>query len=220
MTRCPHWLIVGLFAVLCPVAAFAQQPVNVANTPSVNQALVGGSTVATAATGIQKVGVVGNAGGAVDGATGASVPENALQDGWRGATAYPTAVSDGQLVAPMTDKAGRPAVVLNSVRDLVGAATGNIDSSSATSLISAGGSGVFDDLVSIIFTNSTATGTSVTITDNGSGGNSYTFDLAANGGMVATFPTPLPQGTANAAWDISCSPAETVHYTIVYVKNK
>lgn len=72
--------------VLVAILLVGQQPVNVNNTPnvniqsnaSVNVAQVAGSSTSTAATGVQKVGIVGNAGGAVDAATGAAPPANAI----------------------------------------------------------------------------------------------------------------------------------------------
>jgi hypothetical protein len=48
---------------------------------SVNVAQINGGTTVTAATGVQKVGVVGNAGAAFDAATGAAPPANALLAG-------------------------------------------------------------------------------------------------------------------------------------------
>lgn len=58
--------IILAFAGICS----AQQPVN--------SAQIAGNAISTAATGVQKVGVVGNAGAAVDAATGAAPPANAL----------------------------------------------------------------------------------------------------------------------------------------------
>ena len=156
----------------------------------------------------------------VTSALAATAPTKALSVSGLAATAYPTAVTNGQAVQLMTDKAGRAAVVLNAPRDLIGKATGNIASATPASMISAGGANVFNDIITLILTNSTATATVVTITDNGTGGNSYSFALAANGGGSFQFPTPLPQGTSNAAWEISCSPAETVYYVAVYAINK
>ena len=51
-------------------------------------------------------------------ATGGSVPANAVNSGLRGATANPTSVTDGQLVAAMGDKAGKTVAVLNAPRAL------------------------------------------------------------------------------------------------------
>jgi hypothetical protein len=194
--------------------------VSLSNPLPENIAQIAGSTVTTAATGVQQVGVVGNAGAAFDAATAAPVPANAIQQGVRAATAYPTAVTNGQLVGAMSDKAGRAAVVLNSPRDLVGTAALTSASGSATSFIAAGAANVFNDIVSLVITNSTATATTVTLSDNGSGGNTYLFDLAGNGGIVMNFPTPLPQGTAAAAWDVLNSAAVSLHYTCIFIKNK
>jgi len=52
--------------------------VALAANQSVNVAQVGGSNTSTAATGVQKVGVVGNAGAAFDAATGAAPPANGV----------------------------------------------------------------------------------------------------------------------------------------------
>ena len=71
--------------------------VDVATLPSViigtfpdnepfNVAQVGGSAVSTAATGVQKVGVTGNAGAAVDAANNAAAPANVIVDGFEVAT--------------------------------------------------------------------------------------------------------------------------------------
>lgn len=54
---------------------------------SVNVAQVNGATASTAATGVQKVGVVGNAGAAFDAATGAAPPANAVLLGGLGSGA-------------------------------------------------------------------------------------------------------------------------------------
>jgi hypothetical protein len=54
---------------------------------SINVAQVNGNTTSTAATGVQKVGIVGNAGASVDGATGAAPPANAIYVGGLGSGA-------------------------------------------------------------------------------------------------------------------------------------
>jgi hypothetical protein len=54
---------------------------------SVNVAQINGNTTSTAATGVQKVGIVGNAGAAVDGATGAAPPANVIYVGGLGSGA-------------------------------------------------------------------------------------------------------------------------------------
>lgn len=58
----------------------------VGTTNGVSLAQIGASTVSTAATGVQKVGVVGNAGGAVDQAVGSAIPANAVMAGFSDGT--------------------------------------------------------------------------------------------------------------------------------------
>lgn len=165
--------------------------------------------------------VVGNVGGVFDAATAASVPANAIQVGARGATANPTAVTDGQLVAPMADKLGRQAVVLNHVRDLITATPTTItNSSSATSVMAAGAAGVFRDIISLIITQSSGTATTATLSD---GTASYIFDLAATAGtgLSIQFPTPLPATSTATAWTLQLGVNTiTVHVTVIAVNNK
>jgi hypothetical protein len=54
---------------------------------SINVAQINGNTTSTAATGVQKVGIVGNAGASVDGATGAAPPANVIYVGGLGSGA-------------------------------------------------------------------------------------------------------------------------------------
>lgn len=165
--------------------------------------------------------IVGNAGASIDAATAASVPANAIYKGGRGTTALPTAVSDGQLVGAMTDKFGRQIVVNGTVRDLIGTAIlSNNSSSSAVSFIAAGAAGVFNDIITLVITNRSSTATVVSLSDNGAAGNIYTFAISANGGIVINFPTPIPQGTAAAAWNVLNSAAVALDYITTYAKNK
>lgn len=155
-------------------------------------------------------------------ATAAAAPAFAVEDGLVAATAYPTAVTNGQLVGAMGDKAGRSIAVLNAPRDIIGAqATTITASTSNTPFITAGASGVFNDIISLVITNSSATATLVTLTDDGASGNSYIVSIAANGGIVMNFPTPIPQGTAAANWDATCGTSVSSIYIIaVFAKNK
>lgn len=155
--------------------------------------------------------------GAAIAATGATAPTSAALGGLRAATTYPTAVTDGQMVAGMADKAGRTAVVLNSVRDLIGTASVQSTSASPAAFITAGGTGVFNDICELVLTNESATATIVSISD---GTTTFKFALAGNGGMTKTFATPLVQGGTATGWTISNSAAVNVDAVVVYVKNK
>ena len=141
---------VTIMQVLKEISFMAQTPAALPANQSVNVAQINGVTPlmgnGTTGTGSQRVTIasdntafavnatlsaettkvigtvrdVGNVGGVFDAATAATVPANAIQQGARAATAYPTAVTDGQLVGEMADKAGRLVTVLNTPRDLVG----------------------------------------------------------------------------------------------------
>src|SRR4051812_33750125 len=80
------------------------------NAVDENLKSVGGGAVSTAATGVQKVGVVGNAGVAMDGTTAAgTAPTNALAT----LVQYkntPPAPSDAQTIIPQADQAGNSRV--------------------------------------------------------------------------------------------------------------
>lgn len=80
------WLLQGQTQISAP------SPINVQN--------IGGSAISTAAAGVQKVGIVGNAGAAVDAANNASAPANVLVDGFETATqtaTQPTAATAGNV---------------------------------------------------------------------------------------------------------------------------
>lgn len=187
------------------------------NTTPVNENLadVGGSSVATAATGVQKVGIVGSAGGAVDAAQGAAPPANAVQVSSIAATALPTATTATDTVVPMADKFGRAIHTLNGMRDIIGTASVQNTGASGT-LIGQIGS-TYCDIIQLILTNETATATVVSISD---GTTTYKFALAANGGASIAFPTPLPAASANHIWQISNSASATVDCVAIYVKNQ
>jgi len=150
----------------------------------------------------------------VDGNNSLIVSDNGLA-----ATSNPTPVTNGTTVPAMVDKMGRQVVIQGHARDLVGIASLSSSSSSAVSFISAGAAGVFNDITSLVITNTTATATIVTLSDNGAGGNTHVYALAGNGGIVINFNPPMPQGTAAAAWDVLNSAAVLCKYEAVYVKN-
>jgi hypothetical protein len=87
--------------------------------------------------------------------------------------------------------------------------------------VTAGATGVFNDITGIQITNATATAVTVTIKDATSGTTRKVYDLAANGGIVVPFSTPLPQAAAANNWTATLSVnTVTVNINIDYVKNK
>jgi hypothetical protein len=138
-----------------------------------------------------------------------------------GHTANPTAVSDGQRIASMMDKVGRNVVVQGQVRQLVTTQYTAIASTvTETTIVTAGGAGVFNDLSSLVITNATATAVSCTLKDSTAGTTRGVFDLAANGGIVINFHVPMNQATAANNWTITLSVATvTVHITAIALQN-
>jgi len=132
-------------------------------------------------------------------------------------TSLPTAVTNGQRVTPMADKFGRQVTITNGHRQMLGTASVNSSAASGATLIAAGASGVFTDIVSLVITNESSTATVVSITD---GTTTYKFALAANGGIVINFPTPLPAASSATAWTCGNSATVPCDFVVVYLNNK
>jgi hypothetical protein len=146
---------------------------------------------------------------------------NPMKVGGKARTTNPTAVADGDRVDCFRDDVGRSVVVMNQCRDLVGTQQTTITSStSETTIVTAGGAGVFNDLTSLAITNSSATALIVTLKDSTAGTTRGIYAIAANGGIVLTFPTPKAQGTANNNWTLTCGTSVASIYVVAeFVKN-
>lgn len=170
--------------------------------------------------------VQGNAGAAFDAAIGAAVPANAIQQGLRAATANPANATGGNLVAPMGDHAGRQVITPGQIRELVGIQTTTITASTAeTTIITAGGAGVFNDLSSLIISTTDAAVATITIKDATAGTTRMVIDYpyvatATNVPLVIPFPIPVPQAVAANNWTATVSVnAGTIKITAVFIKN-
>jgi hypothetical protein len=158
------------------------------------------------------------------GATGAAVPANADYDGVIAKTALPAAASDGNLTGVMGDKFGRQVVLTGTIRDLVGTQTTTLSASVAeTTIVTAGAAGVFNDLIMLIVTNtSAATTTRIDFRDTTAG--TVLFSLISIGGQQPVgfaLPIPIPQTTAATNWTAQCATSTTdVRIYAVYAKNK
>ena len=132
----------------------------------------------------------------------------------------PTAVADADRTDAMFDDLGRQVVVLNQVRDLVVTNTAALSNTDETTILSAGAAGVFHDLVSLDFTNASATAVTVSVRDATAGTVRMTFNLAANGGVAKVYITPWPQTTAANNWTAQLSAGSiTVNVNVQAVKN-
>jgi hypothetical protein len=158
------------------------------------------------------------------GATGAAVPANADYDGVIAKTALPAAASDGNLTGVMGDKFGRQVVLTGTIRDLVGTQTTTLSASVAeTTIVTAGAAGVFNDLIMLIVTNTSAsTTTRIDFRDTTAG--TILFSLISIGGQQPVgfaLPIPIPQTTAATNWTAQCATSTTdIRIYAVYAKNK
>jgi hypothetical protein len=134
---------------------------------------------------------------------------NPVGVGAQARTTNPTAVTDGQRVTLKADKLGRQLVVLGQVRDLITQNNITLTSTTETTLIAAVAA-VFNDLVSIILSNTSATGVRVDIRDATAGTVRFSIFLAANGGGAVITPTrSFKQTAVNNNWTAQLSAAVT-----------
>jgi hypothetical protein len=132
----------------------------------------------------------------------------------------PAAVADLDRTNAIFDDVGRQIVVLNHARDLVTKNKITLSSTTETTLLAAGAAGVFHDLTLLVITNSSATAVRVDIRDATAGTTVMEIAIAANGGAVIPFSTPLPQAAAANNWTAQLSGAVTdVRIFVQAVKN-
>lgn len=151
-------------------------------------------------------------------ATGATVPAAARYVGGDAATSLPTAATAGNLTGLMVDKFGRQVTLPFAMRDLIGTQGTTITTSSAATIVTAGAAGVFNDLVFLSVTNTSATGIRADISD---GTLSFSWWIPANDMRGGAFPTPIPATNSTTNWTLSLSSAITdVRTLATWVKNK
>lgn len=155
-------------------------------------------------------------------ATGSAVPANAFYEAGIAKTSLPTAASDGNLTGTMVDKFGRQVVLTNSIRDLVNPITQLTLTSTTTetSLIAAVAS-TFNDIVSLVVINTSATATQVDFRDSTAGTIRLSLYVPAGDTRGIALPTPLPQAAVNTAWTAKCGTSvASVIITGSYIANK
>ncbi len=137
-------------------------------------------------------------------ANAASDSGNPVKVGGLAKTSNPTAVTDGQRVNALHDKLGKQ-VVVQSIRDLK---TKNFitltSTTTETTLLSAGGAGVFLDISSITFTNTSATVCEVELRDATAGSAVHSFEVPPTDSRGITISDPIIQTTANNNWTAKC----------------
>ena len=190
---------------------------NASSNNSVNVAQIAGNTTVTGgANGLLAV--------AGDTASGSSDANNPVKIGHIGRTTLPTAVSDGQRVNSIADKFGRVVSVLGTVRDLRGTQTTTIsNSTSETTIVTAGATGVFNDIIMLLVSNTSAS-TNTRIDFRDVTGNTVIFSLQSPANQTVGFAVPgtsIPQTTAANNWTAQCGTATTdIRIWAVFEKNK
>jgi len=141
-----------------------------------------------------------------------------------GQTALPTVVTNGQRVNLIADKFGRIVSVLGTVRDLRKTKTTTISAStSETTIVTAGAAGIFNDIVMLIVSNtSAATSTRIDFRDATAG--TIIFSMQAPANSPAGFAIPgasIPQTTAANNWTAQCGTSTTdIRIFVVYEQNQ
>lgn len=186
---------------------------------------VSGTATVTAAAGVLKVGIVGNANGAIDAAMAAAVPANGIHIGGKAAIANPTNATAGNLTPFMLDKAGRVVFTPGNVRENIGVQQTAVPVTTETTIITAGGAGVFNDLTGLIISTTNLIAATITIKDAVAGTTRMVLNypnaaLAPGAPLVLNFWPPIPQAVAASAWTATISAAATsVNVTATFVKN-
>lgn len=154
-------------------------------------------------------------------AQAASVSGNPVLTGGRGATANPTAVTDGQASAIMLDKLGK-VIAVDAIRTLKGSQKTSISNSTAETTIVTAVAATFLDLYGLILANTGATTTKVDIRDTTGGSIITTLEVPTleTRGFMLPAGSGFPQTTVNTNWTAQCAAATTaMEVTALYVKN-
>lgn len=154
---------------------------------------------------------------------GAAVPGSAPYQGAQALTALPTAATAGNLVGVSADKFGRIITQPITVRDLTGTQTTTISASTSETTIVTAAASVFNDLVMLIVSNTSAsTNTRIDFRDTTAG--TVLFSLQSNGGQPPVGFCPsvaIPQTSVNTNWTAQCATSTTdVRIYAVFAKNR
>jgi hypothetical protein len=146
---------------------------------------------------------------------------NPVKVGGQARTTNPTAIQDGDRSNFITDKLGKQ-VVVSSIRDLKTVQQTTITNSTAETTIGTAVAATFLDLYSLVLTNTSATGTTVTIKDATAGTTRLVIYVPANDtrGIALTESAAIPQAAVNNNWTATCGTAVTsLEVTALFVRN-
>lgn len=147
---------------------------------------------------------------------------NPVKVGFLATTANTTRVSSADRVNGIADLAGRQITNLGQVRELRSKQTTTIAAStSETTIVTAGGAGIFNDLAALIISNTSATAARVDIRDDTAG--TILFSLYIPAGDVRGFTLPgfsIPQTATNKNWTATSSASITdLRILAIFEKN-
>jgi len=158
-----------------------------------------------------------------DGAAAQGVVANPLIVGGRAATTNPTAATDAGAVNAMLDKLGKMVVQPFAVRGLKSQNAVTLTTTTETTLLTAGGAGVFLDLTQVVMSNENNTDVRVDFRDATAGTVRFSIFLAkASVGQTAqqlSFSSPMEQSSANNNWTVQASASSSVRILGIAVKN-
>lgn len=136
-------------------------------------------------------------------------------------TTNPTAETDGDRVSASFDDVGRQVIRQHQVRDLIATAYVALSTGTETTLLAAGGAGVFLDCIMITATNNSTAAVQLDIRSSTAGSIVHTMYLPASSGPIGWAPsTPWPQDNVNNNWtiDIPDITGTTIYVSALFSK--
>lgn len=126
----------------------------------------------------------------------------------------PTAVSDGDRVSASFDDLGRQVNTPIQVRDLIATAYATVSNVTETSLLAAGASGVFHDLIFVKFSNQSSAAINVALRSSTAGTIVDTFSIPANSTVGYAPPRPMKANESASSWTIQNTASDDSTTTI------
>lgn len=144
-----------------------------------------------------------------------------LKIGGKARTAHPAAVANLDRADGYFDKLGRLVTRDYVPRELIASNAITLTASVAeTTLLAAGGAGIFHDLALLIISNSSATDARIDIRDATGGAVKLQVFVKAQSTEVVSFPIPQPQAAGNQNWTAQSSASvSSIHIFAQAVKD-
>jgi hypothetical protein len=154
-------------------------------------------------------------------ASGTADSGNPVKVGGIAAVGNPTNVTSGNRVGAQYDRGGKQ-VVIGALRNVKGVQKTSITVATETTVATAGGSGIFNDIYAIVVTNKSATAVFVDFRDATAGTVRMTLAAPAGDtrGFTVAVDSAMVQAVANNNWTATVSSAVTsIEISMLYVQN-